>query len=307
MNSFERVAFRLLGKYAMRKRDTYADLRNSLLTARMKLPFEVYLSTAILSSIITGMVSAVLLGMVTWAFNIPGMIRYQGAVPDFLVALSVHSLIIGTILATIISFTLITGATFIVFLLYPAFVAGNRKRNIDATLPYAINYVTAMSTAGIPPAEIFRQLGSSTIYGESATEARFISLEIDLFGRDLTDALRIVSSTTPSFRMKEFLQGSMGCISSGSNLTEYFRGKAEQYALENRQTQKLFLDTLGLIAESYVTAMVAGPLFLIILQSIMSILSRQSQPIFLYIIIYLIIPFGSIGFVILISAMTPES
>ena len=115
------------------------------------------------------------------------------------------------------------------------------------------------------------------MYGESAIEARFIALEIDLFGRDLIDALHIVSSTTPSYRMKEFLQGAMGCISSGSNLTEYFRTKAEQYSLENRQNQKMFLDTLGLIAESYVTAMVAGPLFLIILQSIMSILSRQTS------------------------------
>jgi flagellar protein FlaJ len=224
-----------------------------------------------------------------------------------MLTLSQYSLIIGTLLAFIVSFSVIAGITFVVFLFYPRFVAGNRKRNIDATLPYAINYVTAMSAAGIPPAEIFRQLGSSTMYGESAIEARFIALEIDLFGKDLIDALHIVSSTTPSFRMKEFLQGAMGCISSGSNLTEYFRTKAEQYSLENRQNQKMFLDTLGLIAESYVTAMVAGPLFLIILQSIMSILSRQSQPIFLYIIIYLIIPFGSIGFVILISTMTPES
>ncbi|MDD1708464.1 MAG: type II secretion system F family protein [Methanoregulaceae archaeon] len=307
MNSFERIAFRLLGKYAGKKRDKYADLRNSLLTARMKVPFEVYLSTAYLASAIIGILSAILLGAFTWIFNIPGMITYQGTVPEFMLTLNQYSLIIGTILAVVISFSVIAGITFVIFLLYPGFVAGNRKRNIDATLPYAINYVTAMSTAGIPPAEIFRQLGSSTMYGESATEARFIALEIDLFGKDLIDALRIVSSTTPSFRMKEFLQGAMGCISSGSNLTEYFRNKAEQYSLENRQNQKLFLDTLGLIAESYVTAMVAGPLFLIILQSIMSILSRQSQPIFLYIIIYLIIPFGSIAFVILISAMTPES
>jgi len=307
MNSFERLAFRLLGKYAGKKRDKYAELRNSLLTARMKVPFEVYLSTAYLGSAIIGIISAILLGAFTWILNIPEMITYKGSVPEIMLGLNQYSLIIGTILATIISFTVIAGITFVVFLLYPGFVAGNRKRNIDATLPYAINYVTAMSSAGIPPAEIFRQLGSSTMYGESATEARFVALEIDLFGKDLIDALRIVSSTTPSFRMKEFLQGANGCISSGSNLTEYFRNKAEQYSLENRQTQKLFLDTLGLIAESYVTAMVAGPLFLIILQSIMSILSRQSQPIFLYIIIYLIIPFGSIGFVILISAMTPES
>ena len=307
MNSFQRLAFRILGKYAGRKRDKYSDLRNSLLTARMKIPFEVYLSTAYLTSSIIGILSAILLGTVTWLFNVPGMITYQGEVPEVLLSLNQYSLIIGTLIATIVSFAIVAGITFLVFLLYPGFVSGNRKRNIESTLPYAINYVTAMSTAGIPPAEIFRQLGSSTIYGESATEARFIALEIDLFGRDLIDALRVVSSTTPSFRMKEFLQGSMGCISAGSNLTEYFRNKAEQYALENRQTQKMFLETLGLIAESYVTAMVAGPLFLIILQSIMSILSSQSQPFMLYIIIYLIIPFGSIAFVILISTMTPES
>jgi archaeal flagellar protein FlaJ len=306
MNSFERIAFRLLGKYAGKKRDKYADLRHSLLTARMKVPFEVYLSTAYLGSAIIGVVSAILIGAFTWIFNIPGMITYQGAAPELMLTLSQYSLLIGTLLATIITFTVVAGITFVVFLLYPGFVAGNRKRNIDATLPYAINYVTAMSLAGIPPAEIFRQLGSSTMYGESATEARFIALEIDLFGRDLIEALRIVSSTTPSFRMKEFLQGAMGSISSGSNLAEYFRTKAEQYSLENRQNQKMFLDTLGLVAESYVTAMVAGPLFLIILQSIMSILSRQAEPIFLYIIIYLVIPLGSIGFVILIDAMTPE-
>lgn len=307
MNSFQRLAFRILGKYAGRKRDKYSDLRNSLLTARMKIPFEVYLSTAYLASSVIGIVSAILLGTVTWLFNVPGMITYQGEVPEVLLSLNQYSLIIGTLIATIVSFAIVAGIIFLLFLLYPGFVSGNRKRNIESTLPYAINYVIAMSTAGIPPAEIFRQLGSSTIYGESATEARFIALEIDLFGRDLIDALRVVSSTTPSFRMKEFLQGSMGCISAGSNLTEYFRNKAEQYALENRQTQKMFLETLGLIAESYVTAMVAGPLFLIILQSIMSILSSQSQPFMLYIIIYLIIPFGSIAFVILISTMTPES
>jgi flagellar protein FlaJ len=272
----------------------------------MKVPFEVYLSTAYLSAIIAGIMASIFLGLITYLLNIPAMIKYQGAVPDFMLTISQYSLIIGTVLAVIISFAVIGGITFLVFLLYPSIVAGGRSRNIDATLPYAINYITAMSTAGIPPAEIFRQLGSSTMYGESAVEARFVAMEIDLFGRDLIDALRLISATTPSMRMKEFLQGAMGCISAGSSLTEYFRTKAEQYSLENRQSQKLFLDTLGLISESYVTAMVAGPLFLIILQSIMAILSRSSQPIFLYIIIYMMIPFGSIMFVILISSMTPE-
>jgi flagellar protein FlaJ len=38
----------------------------------------------------------------------------------------------------------------------------------------------------------------------------------------------------------------------------------------------------------------------------MSILSSESTPIFLYVVIYLIVPFGSVMFVVLISSMTPE-
>jgi flagellar protein FlaJ len=267
----------------------------------------VYISTAIVCSIVVGLAAAVFIGFVAWFFKLPTLIKYKGAVPSFLVALNPYSLILGTIIITILSLLIFGGITYAIFLFYPSLEAGNRRRNIDATLPYAINYVTSMSTAGITPAEVFRLLGDSPIYGESSVEARYIAREIDIFGRDLIDALRLVSSSTPSKRMKEFLQGAMASISSGGNLTDYFRNKADQYALENRQTQKLFLDTLALISESYVTAMVAGTLFLIILQSIMSVLSGDNRPMFLYAIIYIMIPLGSIAFVIMISSLTPES
>ncbi|MDH7593027.1 MAG: type II secretion system F family protein [Methanomicrobiales archaeon] len=306
MNSFERFCFNLLGSYVKLQRDRYAELRNMLLSARMKTPFEAYLSTALITSIIVGVLGGLCIGLLTYLLNIPEMITYRGAHPDFFLALSEYRLLIGTIISVILGLLILGGITYAVFLVYPGIKAGERRRNIDATLPYAINYITAMSTAGITPAEIFRLLGESPIYGESAVEARYIAREIDIFGKDLIDALRIVSTITPSLRMKEFLQGAMASISSGANLTEYFRTKASQYSIENRQQQKVFLETLGLIAESYVTALVAGTLFLIILQSIMSMLSGESNPIFLYVVIYGIIPLGSVMFVILISSMTPE-
>jgi len=307
MNSFERFCFNLLGMRMKARRENYAQLRNDLISARLKTPFEVYTSTAIISSLIVGVVSAICLGLLTWVLKLPNLIKYKGEVPATMLFLNQYGLILGTVFVVIFSLLVFGGMTYVVFLAYPSVVAGNRRRNIDATLPYAINYITSMSTAGITPAEIFRLLGDSPIYGESAVEARYIAREIDIFGRDLIDALRIVSASTPSHRMKEFLQGAMASISSGGNLTDYFRTKANQYALENRQTQKLFLDTLALIAEAYVTAMVAGTLFLIILQSIMSVLGGDSKPLFLYIIIYLMIPFGTSLFIIMISAMTPET
>jgi flagellar protein FlaJ len=307
MNSYERFCFNLLGKWVKTKRDNYLSLRNDLISARFKTPFEVYLSTAYVTSIVVGLVFAFLIGIISWVLQLPALVKYKGEVPDVVASLSPYSIILGTIFITIFSLLVFGGLTYLAFILYPGLEAGNRRRNIDASLPYAINYITSMSTAGITPAEVFRLLGSSTIYGQSAVEARYIAREIDIFGRDLIDALRLVSATTPSRRMKEFLQGTMASVASGGNITEYFRTKAEQYALENRQTQKMFLETLALVSESYVTAMVAGTLFLIILQSIMSVLSGDNRPMFLYAVIYIMIPLGSIMFVIMISSMTPES
>jgi flagellar protein FlaJ len=307
MNSYERFCFNLLGKWVKTKRDNYLSLRNDLISARFKTPFEVYLSTAYVTSIVVGLVFALLIGIISWVFQLPALVKYKGEVPDVIAGLSPYSIILGTIFITIFSLLVFGGLTYLAFILYPGLEAGNRRRNIDASLPYAINYITSMSTAGITPAEVFRLLGSSPIYGQSAVEARYIAREIDIFGRDLIDALRLVSASTPSRRMKEFLQGTMASVSSGGNITEYFRTKAEQYALENRQTQKLFLETLALVSESYVTAMVAGTLFLIILQSIMSVLSGDNRPMFLYAVIYVMIPLGSIMFVIMISSMTPET
>ena len=307
MNSYERFCFNLLGMRMKAKRDQYAQLRNDLISARLKTPFEVYISITLISSVIVGLIAAVGIGLLTWLLRLPMLVKYKGEVPMSMIFLLNDRLLIGTTIAVVFSLIIFGGITYAIFMVYPNVVAGNRRRSIDASLPYAINYITSMSTAGITPAEVFRLLGDSPIYGESAVEARYIAREIDIFGRDLIDAIRIVSSSTPSRRMKEFLQGAMASIASGGNLTDYFRTKADQYALENRQTQKLFLDTLALIAESYVTAMVAGTLFLIILQSIMSVLGGDQRPIFLYVIIYLIIPFGTVMFVIMINSMTPES
>lgn len=307
MNSYERFCFNLLGKRMKAKREDYAALRNDLISARFKTPFEVYLSTAYVSAIIVGLLSAFVIGIISWILQVPNLIQYKGEVPEVVLGLSPYTLIIGTVVITIFSLLVFGGLTYLAFILYPGLEAGNRRRNIDATLPYAINYITSMSTAGITPAEVFRLLGGSKIYGESAVEARYIAREIDIFGRDLIDSLRLVSASTPSRRMKEFLQGTMASVASGGNITDYFRTKAEQYALENRQTQKMFLETLALVSESYVTAMVAGTLFLIILQSIMSVLNGDNNPMFLYMVIYVMIPLGSIAFVVMISSMTPES
>ncbi len=58
------------------KRESYVTLRNDLLSARFKTPFEVYLSTAYVSSIIVGLSAACMIGIITWVFQLPKLITY---------------------------------------------------------------------------------------------------------------------------------------------------------------------------------------------------------------------------------------
>jgi flagellar protein FlaJ len=59
------------------------------------------------------------------------------------------------------------------------------------------------------------------------------------------------------------------------------------------------------MAESYVTMFVAGPLFIIIMSSVMTIMNGGS-PMILYILVYAVLPIGSVMFVVMISMLTPQ-
>ena len=111
MNSYERFCFNLLGKRMKGKRQEYAQLRSDLISARFKTSFEAYLSTAFVSSIIVGFSAAAVIGLFSWILKLPNLIKYKGSVPGPLVALSAHSLVLGTIGITIFSLLVFGGLT----------------------------------------------------------------------------------------------------------------------------------------------------------------------------------------------------
>ena len=179
MNGYERFCFNLIGHNFKEKRGDFISLRKDLMGARMNTPFEAYLATAYISAVVVGLVTAVLIGVLTYFLRIPDLIVYRGAVPEVFYALNDYKLLLGTILITALSLLIFGGITYLIFLLYPGIQAGERRRNIDATLPYAINYVTAMSSAGITPDEDQSALDKSAAqypveFLHSGRETRFV-------------------------------------------------------------------------------------------------------------------------------------
>jgi flagellar protein FlaJ len=92
---------------------------------------------------------------------------------------------------------------------------------------------------------------------------------------------------------------------SGSTVDQYFSVKMKQYFDHARKTQEMFLKTLEMIAEVYVVAFVATPIFLMIML-VSAGMANVSQSGSLYLALYFGIPIGSIAFIILLDSISPK-
>lgn len=305
-NIYFTFAFNVFGKYYTKRRAEYFSLRHDLMKNRMRFAYDTYLSGALLSAIVCSVVALLGFTLTVMLLGVPEIKATRLMVPGWMAPY----LVFKPLIVALVGALLFVGVVFFVvykgFMLYPSIMAGDRRRNIDTMLPYAVNYMSAMSGAGVLPVDLFRSLAKNSIYGQVSVEFRYLVRDLEVLGADLVTAMKSLSMTTPSEMLQDFLQGAITVVTSGGQLETYFQVKADQYLQENRQTQKEFLETLGLLGETYVTAFVAGPLFLIVVMSIMSIMG-SAQMVFLYLIIYALVPIGSIMYVILISSLTPEA
>jgi flagellar protein FlaJ len=86
---------------------------------------------------------------------------------------------------------------------------------------------------------------------------------------------------------------------------DYFISKSQEAMEENRKKFNDFISTLSLISEVYIIGLVAAPLLIIIIFAAMMML-RGASPMMLMLIIYAFIPLGSLLFLLLTDALTPE-
>ncbi|PPA79640.1 MAG: flagellar assembly protein J [ANME-2 cluster archaeon HR1] len=298
-------AFRLFGSLFKTRREKYFNLRQDLLKTRWNISYDMYLSVALLCSIFMSIIGLVVAIIIIWFVGTPDIVMDQSIITDAVQRFNQYKNIAIKIIVVIASVVIFGGGTFFTIRYYPALFNSTRKRNIDQMLPYAVHYMSAMSGAGVVPVDVFLSLAKNPIYGEAAVEASYIVRDIKLMGYDLVHGLKTVAATTPSYKLQEFLQGAITIVSSGGDLESFLKLKANQFVVENMREQREFLETLGLIAETYVTAFIAGPLFLIVMVSVMSIMGG-SDMIILYLLIYMVIPVSSVMFVILVSSLTPE-
>jgi len=185
-----------------------------------------------------------------------------------------------------------------------------RSDRLEKFLPYASSYTAAMSAANASPQKIFKSLAlNEEIYGDIAYDSGLIYRDMTLLGYDLLTAIKLSVDRAASPWLTEFFQGMVGTLTSGGNLKLYFLNRAEHYMRENRTRLQVFLETLAMLAESYVVVAVAMPLFLIVMLVIMFWVSGSGSQMsegMLYTIILGVLPLIHVAYSAMVWLMSEE-
>ncbi len=301
----DQIAYNLFGSYFEDKQETYAGYRKKINQARMEVGYDMYLSRITLYSIITGLVGAFIglgITMVLATLGLFDEISLTLNMPPAAAAfVREYAVFIAGFFLVVILAAVLGGIAGGILYYLPSFYAGERQRKIDATLPYTVTFMYALSRGGMNILEVMEKVANADdVYGEVANEFDMILRDMDYFGNDLRIALRNASDMTPSENLSDFLDDLLSVIDSGGEMTPFLLNKSQQYHEIRKQDQKGFLDTLALMSESYVTAFVAAPLFIIIITTIMSVMGGANM-MQLYAIIYLVLPIASLGFAFVID------
>ncbi|MEM0303169.1 MAG: type II secretion system F family protein [Archaeoglobaceae archaeon] len=309
-NSLTYLGYKLFAKDIEKNKHKYYELDRNLKKAMISMPPEMYVATARMFSFLFG-VSGAILGLII-AYLI---VNFIGIPPLFTIGIpepyATYWMFYRTFVYVGILSILITLGLYylgnLIFAIYPSTVISDRKNKIDRTLPHAITFMLSLSRGGMNLVQILKALADNhEVYGEVSKEASRILWEIEGLGKDLRTALANAIEVSPSTNFRDFLHGLITIIDSGGDITKYFEERADFYFEKARQDQKSFIEFLALMAETYVTALVAGPLFLIIIQSVMSVMGSAND-VAIFAIIYLVIPIGSFMFAVIIKLMTPSS
>jgi flagellar protein FlaJ len=284
-------AYQLIGGRTTHFMPLFKDLDVNLKKSGMKINFKAYISTVILASLLLS--SLVIL-------TVPLLLFFVFKLSLF------SSLLFGA------GVSLLAGAlTVIGFYAYPSYRADTLKRALEDEMPFTTGYMSILAGAGVPPDFIWRSLAQIDSSLAISSVARTVIRDVELFGFDALSALEATSKRTPSERFKELIEGFISVVYSGGNLVKYLRNRSKQYMKLKQIALKRFSDNLGVLAEFYVTLMVAGSLIFVVMLAVMSMLGgggfgMLDSRLMLQLLTYIGLPIGSVVFLIILDMVSPK-
>jgi flagellar protein FlaJ len=285
------LAYHLIGDKTAPFLPLFKDLDLNLQKSGLKVNFKVYVSLTVFATILTSVsVLALIPCLLIFVFNVPVLAAALFGVGGslFTFALSIFG-----------------------FYLYPVYRADTYRRALEDELPFTTGFMAILTSAGVSPERIFHSISNLSVPLAASAEAKDIVRDVGLFGSDIISALEKTSKRTPSESFREMIEGFISTIHSGGNLSAYLREKSRQYMKLKKIGLKKYSDTLSMLSEVYVALLLTGPLFLVIMLSVMAMLGGGdlgllSPDFLLSLLTYMGIPLGATIFLIILDTVSPK-
>ncbi len=268
----------------------FSGLRLKLAKASIKTGFEVYVGLVLFVCVVSGIVA--------FAFSL------------FLLSQLGFALLTGVLLSLLVGGAVGLFSVGIGYL-YPVLSAYSRGNKIDANLPFIAHFMAVLASSGMTPESVFRSLARVGKEYSVRKEVMGLIGEIELLGADLHTSLKRVSEVSPSRRFGNLLNGIITTSHMGGDLAEYLNQEAKRFKELRMGKNKRFLENLGVIAEVYVVFLVAAPLMLIIMLSVMSYiggplsLGSLNPNELLNLLTFVLIPIGIFFLILMVDYITP--
>ncbi|MGC9079273.1 MAG: type II secretion system F family protein [Nanopusillaceae archaeon] len=192
------------------------------------------------------------------------------------------------------------------FRIYPKLVKSERQRKIDNSLYYVTLYMAALASSGVNPKVMFELLAKYKEFSEIHKEAKDIIYLVDTVGLSLPLALKYKVEHSPSKRWASILEGIRTMITEGGDLERYLYEQAATLAEEYKRKIIEYSNNLQIFLEIYITLVVVGVIFIIVLTTLMGSIAGGGNIFLLQLMSVLIVmPMATALFVILIKAINP--
>ena len=125
-------------------------------------------------------------------------------------------------------------------------------------------------------------------------------------GMNLSDALQKSATRSPSPQFADLLWGMISIITTGGDIERYLRGKTRAFMAQHRRSLNEYAKQISLYTEIYITLIIIGSLFFIILIAIISPLTGGATTLIQTFLVFFFIPLVSIGFIVLLKGISPS-
>ena len=279
---FKDFSLKLTKKYPEIFKELYENIRVS----NMRIFSDTYINISLLSSLIFFVLVYGFLIVYFGINNFFSIIKYF-----FIVVLSGVLMLVG-------------------FYYWPRIVIDGKRRDIKNDLPFAIIHLAAVAGSGAPITSAFNMLLRSGEYKSLNGEIKRIMNYVNLFGYNLTTALRAVAETTPSKELKELLNGMRSTIESGGDIKFYLKNKAEDTFNNYKNERKKYVETLAAYSDIYTAILITAPLLFIVVLVLIGLIGNKLGGMDIKFIeqlgIFFVVPASNVAFIIFLNIMQPE-